>query len=151
MKINGKEYKIKPGTDLRGANFRGANLGDADLRGANFRGANLGDADLRGANLRDANLGGADLRGANLRGADLRGANLWGANLRDANFDFSTFPLWCGSFGIKCDKRLVWQLIAHIGRLDTENITDKKTVAALKALKPYVNKFCKYREDVKPI
>jgi len=69
----------------RGANLRGANLGDADLRGANLRGANLGGAYLRGANLRGANLRGANLRGANLGGADLRGANLGGADLRGAN------------------------------------------------------------------
>ena len=33
----------------RGANLRGANLGDAYLGGANLRGAYLGDADLGGA------------------------------------------------------------------------------------------------------
>ena len=78
--------------------------------------------------------------------ADLREADLSGANL-----NFSCFPLWCGSFDMKVDKRLVWQLIAHIGRLDTKHITDKKAVAALKALKPYVNEFCKYRNDVDKI
>ena len=38
-------------------------------RGADLRGADLGDADLRGANLGDANLRDANLVGANLRGA----------------------------------------------------------------------------------
>ena len=49
----------------RGANLRGADLGDADLRGANLGDADLGDANLRGADLGGANLGDADLGGAN--------------------------------------------------------------------------------------
>ncbi len=88
--INGVEYDIKPGANLRNANLRGADLRHADLQGANLqnadlRGANLQNADLRGADLRGANLQGADLQGANLQNADLRGAYLQGANLQHAN------------------------------------------------------------------
>ena len=68
---------VSKDTNLRGANLRGADLGDANLRGANLRGADLGDADLRGADLGDADLRGADLRGANLGDADLRGADFY--------------------------------------------------------------------------
>jgi uncharacterized protein YjbI with pentapeptide repeats len=86
--------------NLRGANLRGAYLGDANLRGAylrgaylrgaylrnaNLRGAYLRNANLRGANLEDANLGGANLRSAYLGDAYLGGADLEEANLRDAN------------------------------------------------------------------
>ena len=60
-------------------------------------------ADLRCANLCCANLRCADLRGANLRGADLRGADL----------DYSCWPLWCGSIGVKLDSRLSKQLVYH--------------------------------------
>ena len=77
--INGKQYDIKPGANLRGADLRGAYL-----RGANLYGADLHGANLYGANLYGADLYGANLRGANLYGANLRGANLYGANLRDA-------------------------------------------------------------------
>jgi hypothetical protein len=56
MLINGNNYEIKSGANLRGANLRGA-----DLRGANLRYANLRSADLRYANLRGANLRYADL------------------------------------------------------------------------------------------
>jgi hypothetical protein len=88
--INGKEYTIEPGANLRNANLLGANLWGANLWGANLRNAdlqyaNLVDADLRGANLVDVDLRGADLRGANLEGANLRGANLVGANLVGAD------------------------------------------------------------------
>ena len=79
----------------------------------------------------------ADLRWADLRGADLRGADL----------DFSCIPLWCGSFGMKVDTRFVWQIIAHLGRLDTTYVS-KKANKALKAINPYVNEFCRYRDDV---
>ena len=100
--INGKEYTIEPGADLRGANLVcahlvGANLRAAILRGANLVGANLWganlvDVDLVGANLVGANLVGADLRGANLVGADLGGANLEGADLRGANLENAKLP-----------------------------------------------------------
>ena len=75
MLINGKEFNINPGADLRSANLYNANLRGADLRDVNLRGANLNYADLCGADLSCA-----DLRSANLNYADLRGANLRGAN-----------------------------------------------------------------------
>ena len=56
MLINGSEYVIEPGADLRGANLRGANLWGVDLRGVDLRGADLRGVDLRGADLRDAKL-----------------------------------------------------------------------------------------------
>ena len=93
--INGKEYTIEPGANLRDADLlgadlvcailRGANLRYAILRNANLRDANLVGADLEGADLWDANLQYANLRGANLAGANLEGADLEGANLRGAN------------------------------------------------------------------
>ena len=70
---------------------------------ANLRWADLSVADLGGANLRGADLGGANLRGADLRGADLSGANI----------DFSCWPLWCGSKGVKVDSRIAAQLAGH--------------------------------------
>ncbi|EBI4727890.1 pentapeptide repeat-containing protein [Salmonella enterica] len=81
------------GADLCGTNLRGADLRGADLRGANLCGTNLRGADLRGADLCGTNLRGADLRGADLRGADLRGADLRGANLCDADLPDLTFVI----------------------------------------------------------
>ncbi|MEN9214140.1 MAG: pentapeptide repeat-containing protein, partial [Gloeomargarita sp. DG02_5_bins_242] len=49
---------------------------NCDLRGADLRGAKLGNANLRGSDLTRANLRGADLTGADLSGADLRNADL---------------------------------------------------------------------------
>ena len=61
----------------------------------------------------EANLRGADLRWADLRGANLRGADLRGADLSGADFDFSCWPLWCGSLNVKIDKRIFCQLLYH--------------------------------------
>ncbi len=91
------------GADLRGADLQWAGLRGADLRGADLQRVNLREADLRGANLREANLQWADLRGADLRGADL---------------DFSCWPLWCGSIGVKIDDRLMMQLLGHVAVVD---------------------------------
>ncbi|MDD5455033.1 MAG: pentapeptide repeat-containing protein [Candidatus Ratteibacteria bacterium] len=106
---------------------RYANLGGADLTGANLGSANLGSADLRSADLRSA-----DLRSANLTGADLRSADLRGADLTGANLDFSSFPLWCGSFGMKVDEQLIRQLCYHICRLDCDSEEAKKIQSSLR-------------------
>jgi len=75
-------------------------------------------ADLRRADLRRANLRGADLREADLREADLRGADLGGADLVGADLDYAAWPLWCGSFDAKADRRLAAQLAYHFCRID---------------------------------
>jgi len=111
------------GADLQGTDLHGAYLTDANLSGACLIDANLSGAILRDADLSYANLHGADLRGAYLHGADLRGTNLRGTNLSGANIDFSVWPLWCGSLGVKTDKRVAAQLLYHA--LDAmENCTD---------------------------
>jgi hypothetical protein len=102
-----------------------ADLQEAYLRWADLREADLREADLRGADLRRADLRRADLQGANLRRADLQGADLREANLREADWDFSVFPLWCGSFDIKVDRRLPIQLIYHICKMDIQTDNEK--------------------------
>lgn len=150
MKVNG--YEIKPFADLSGVNLRYANLcnvdlKDANLQGADLRGAHLQGADLRYANLQHTNLQDADLRNADLRGVDLRRADLQRADLRDADIDFASWPLWCGSFNVKVDDRLLAQLLCHIARLDTsECTTDISDIR-----KKYGDLTCKYRHDVDPI
>ncbi len=119
------------GANLRHADLRGADLWRADLRGADLWRANLREADLQGSDLREANLQYANLRGANLqeanlqgadlREADLQGANLWGANLRHADLDFSAWPLWCGSKGVRVDRRIAAQLAAHFCVLECDD------------------------------
>ena len=105
---------------------------------------------MREANLRKADLRKTDLRWADLQEADLREADLRWANLRGADLDFSCFPLWCGSFNMKVDTRLIWQLIAHIGRVDSSGVSIKAK-STIKLLAPYFNEFCKYRDDVDKI
>ena len=116
--------------DLQGADLWGAVLRGADLQRAVLRGANLQRAVLRGTDLR-----GADLQGANLQGADLQGANLQGADLQRADLDFSCFPLWCGSMGMKVDIKFIYQLLAHICALDCPEADEIK-----KSIMPYAVK-----------
>ena len=66
------------------------------------------------ADLSSANLSSADLSSANLDSANLRFANLDSANLSSANLDSACWPLWCGSIGVKIDKRLKRQLLYHL-------------------------------------
>jgi len=128
-----KRWLESYGAEGKLADLRGADLRGADLRGANLQGANLLYANLQGANLQGANLQYANLRDANLRDANLRGANLQGANL-----DCSVWPLWCGSFNVKCDIRLARQLAYHFCRL---NCKDTEVIAAQNTLLGLANRF----------
>ena len=97
------------------------------------------------ADLRDANLRWADLRNANLRDADLR----W-ADLRDANLDFSSLPLWCGSFEMIIDDRLLFQLVHHMHKFNIK-FCSPEAQKILNATDKWKNEFCKYRNDLEPI
>jgi hypothetical protein len=114
-----------------------ADLQCEDLQGVFLYGANLQCANLQGANLRGANLQCANLRGANLQCANLQCASLHGANLHGANFDFSCWPLWCGSLGVKGDEKLVGQLAYHL--LDLIK-SSGVVVESLDALRELANK-----------
>ena len=136
--------------DLSRADFEGANLSRSDISGANLFDANFKDSELLGANLSGSDLTGANLKGAELTKANLFGARLWHVNLQGANLDFSCFPLWCRSFNMKADDRLVFQLIAHICRLDKENLSNEAK-DAITSLDNWRNTFCGYRWDVEEI
>ncbi len=90
----------------------------ANLHHANLLSVDLQRFDLRYVNLLSANLRGADLQHADLQHADFLDADLQYADVRGANFDFSVFPLWCGSFDMIVDERLIRQLAYHILKLD---------------------------------
>ena len=116
---------------------------ELDGEKADLRYADLSSADLSSADLRSANLSSADLRSADLRSANLRSADLSSADLSYADLDFSVFPLWCGSFGIKVDIRLSAQIAYHFCRLDTE---DPEVKAAQQAIRTLANKFHRVEE-----
>jgi uncharacterized protein YjbI with pentapeptide repeats len=81
-------------TGLRGsADMKNQSMGlmrasfvSSDLRRANFTGAELARADFSFADLREAKFVGANLSGAEFASSDLRGADLSGADLRGAKF-----------------------------------------------------------------
>ena len=89
--------------------------------------ANLQGEDLRRMNLRETNLREVDLWQTDLREADLRGADL----------DFSCWPLWCGSKGVKVDARIFRQLAMHLCGVEVE---DDECRAAQSALMPLAQK-----------
>ena len=106
----------------------------ADLDGANLRWANLRGANLHGANLREADLHGANLQEANLRGANLHVANLHGANLQEANLDFASWPLWCGTRGVRVDVRIFRQIAMHLCGVVVDDDECRAAQAALMPL-----------------
>lgn len=60
------------------------------------------------------------------------------ANLRGANLDYSCWPLWCGSLGVRVCKRIAAQLAYHFCRLVCD---DPEVIAAQNALIPLANQF----------
>ena len=101
---------------------------------------------------------GPDLWGANLREADLWRANLWGANLREADLwradlDYACWPLWCGSIGVKVDKRIWCQLAYHLCAVE---IDDPDCIRYRNMLLPIANQFhrveeCGVLEEIKEV
>ena len=107
------ETAIKARVSLRDTDMRNADMQCADMRNADMR-----DADMQCADMRDADMRGADMRGADMRGANMRGADMQCADMRGADWDFSCFPLWCGSFNVKVDMKFIYQMCYHICKLD---------------------------------
>ena len=127
-------FEIEADSFVKAVEQKIANLRDADLRGADLRGADLSHADLRHANLRNADLSFANLSDADLRHANLRNADLRFANLSHADIDYSCWPLWCGSKGVKVDRRIAAQLAAHFCAVDCD---DPDYQAAKAAILPF--------------
>lgn len=119
--------------DLHGADLRWAELREADLNNACLRNANLCRAKLVRADLEDADLRGADLSYSELHFADLRGADL-----READLDFSSWPLWRGSFDVRVDARIAAQLAYHFCCLDCD---DTEYIKARNAILDFANTF----------
>lgn len=123
----GKQADLRD-ADLRCADLRDADLLCADLREADLRRAKLVMADLREADLHQADMSSSELHFADLRGADMRGADL----------DFSSWPLWRGSFDVKVDARIAAQLAYHFCRLDCD---DPGYIKARNAILDFANTF----------
>ncbi len=109
--------------DLSGANMRYAHLSRAKLYNANLSGANLSRADLSRADLSRADLSGVDLSGADLSGAKLSDVDLSGVNAHGATFDFSSWPLHCGTFNVQADPEVV-EAMHHIRCMDASSWFD---------------------------
>ena len=99
--------------------------------------------DLSGACLSGSDLRWADLREADLSVADLSGADLHEANLSGANLDFACWPLWCGSLGVKADKRIMAQLAYHFCRVICD---DPEVEKYQRMIAPLANQFHRVEE-----
>ena len=136
--------------NLTRADLNDANLTDAKLTDADLTGANLNDANMTGADLTRANLTGANMTGANLTGANMTGARLTGANLTRANIDYASWQLWCGSIGVKVDKRIACQLAYHLCAVVCD---DPEYIRARNSILDFANQFHRVKECgvLKPI
>lgn len=102
-----------PASSLRGADFRGSDIGEHNLRVADFsqidaEGAIFSEADMTGAKFLKAKLQKAkfvetSLVGTNFRKADLTGADLTEADVERANFEY-TIMIRANMAGLNVDE-----------------------------------------------
>jgi hypothetical protein len=71
------------------------------------------------------------------------GVSLQDANLQGANLDFSCWPLWCGSIGVKVDARIAVQLAYHFMAVVCD---DPEVVAAQESLATLCKRFHRLEE-----
>ena len=92
----------------------------------------------------------ANFREADLREANFQKANLWEADFQEADIDYSCWPLWCGSFDVKIDKRIAAQFACHFCRTICD---DSEVIVAQTALLPLANQFHWINEcgEIKPM
>lgn len=76
--------------------------------------------------------------GADMHNVDMHKANIRGADMRGADVDYSCWPLWCGSFDVRVDKRIAAQLAYHFCRLDCD---DADYIKARNAIIDFANQF----------
>ena len=98
--------------------------------------------------LNDAKLNNANLNNAQLNDAQLNCANLKGIKISNADFDFSCWPIWCGTLDLgKTDKKLCCQILYHA--LSVMRACDDKEVQKvfnLKSVKKLANQFHRVKE-----
>ena len=58
------------------------------------------------------------------------------ADLRGANLDFSCWPLWCGSKGVKVDAKIARQLMLHVLSIECDDPEFKK-ISRLKSVRSF--------------
>ncbi len=85
-----------PASSLRGADFRGSDIGEHNLKVADFsqiegEGAIFSETDMTGAKFLKANLKNAQFVETSLVGTNFRKADLTGANLTEADIEHATF------------------------------------------------------------
>lgn len=115
----------------------------ADLRGEKLSTLDLRKFDFSHHDLKSTRFKNSDLRGVSFAFASFFGVNLSGADLQGANLDYSSWPLWCGSFGVKICKRIFCQLAYHLCRVIVD---DEECKAAQRALRPLANQFHRVKE-----
>ena len=122
------------GIDFKGANLRWARLNGADLRGANLSRATLDSAWLLNANLEDANLRSASLfstqmQGANLKSADLTGARII-ANMERADLTGAVLREADMAADMKNQSMGLMRAIMRLATLDNADFTGVKAARA---------------------
>lgn len=66
-----------------------------------------------------------------------------GADLQGADLDYVCWPLWCGSIGVKVDKRIWCQLAYHLCAVE---INDPDCIHYRNMLLPIANQFHRVEE-----
>lgn len=145
-------------------------LSDCNLHWADLQGAEIHNCRIGNCNCNTIDLSYSEIcNGTYVNKCDFRKADLTCAKMKDCEFfdctmnrarfgntdalntifDLSSFPLWCGTLHIKTDDRLPAQLLYHLARLNTENMSGgmKETIEQIRQMAAS-DLFCEYRNDL---
>lgn len=123
---------------LTGRDLSGTSLQKLCLQEVNFKNSILKNVDFQDSDMQRTVLSEVDAQNSNFCGVDFFGTDFQRADFRGVNMDHSCWPLWCGSFDVKVDKRIAAQLAYHFCRLDCN---DPEYIRARNMLIDFANQF----------
>lgn len=166
-KLNKCRFNI---LQAKNSHWENVYLSHCDLHWANLQGAKIHNCHIENCNCNAIDLDNSEIcNGTYVSKCDFKKADFFYAKMKDCEFfdctmnraafgntdvlntifDLSGFPLWCGTLHIKADDRLPAQLLYHLARLNTENMSGgmKETIEHIRQMAAS-DLFCEYRNDL---
>jgi uncharacterized protein YjbI with pentapeptide repeats len=96
-------------------NFEYSDLSDSIIENCEFINCNFYHCDMDNCYLKNSIF-----RECNIKMVNLLRTDLTNADFSTSNIDYSSFPLWCGSFNVILDDKQKQQLLYHLLRIAPE-------------------------------
>lgn len=121
-----------------------------EIESAYAEGSDFSATQFNSCNMDSCDMNNAILHGVQFCRCNTRGMHLNGSDMTGANIDYSAWPMWCGSYGVKVDRRLFEQLVMHLCGVvvdDREYWNVQQTLKSIAMRHPRAQEFLCLRED----